>query len=62
MAEIVNLRRQRRRKVREKQADEAARNRARFGRTGAERRQEEGLKDLARRRLDGHVRDDRPGE
>ena len=56
MGEVVNLKRERKRKVR--QADErlAEANRMRFGRPAADRKLEEARKALEQERLDGHKR------
>ena len=53
MAEIVNLRHARKRKVRAGQAAIAATNRALHGRTAAERERDRQEADRARRLLDG---------
>lgn len=58
MAEIVNLRRARKHKMRAEQASEAAENRIRFGRTKAEREREEAQKILADKRIEAHKRDE----
>lgn len=58
MAEIVNLRTARKRKARADKETEAAGNRARFGRTKAERERETAEKALAGKRLDAHKRDE----
>lgn len=55
-AEIVNLRRARKAKAREKAVDEAAHNRATHGRSKAERNREAELAARAKSRLDGHLR------
>lgn len=52
MAEIVNLRRARKAKLRQAASAEAAANRARHGRTAAERERERMLAEQARRLLD----------
>jgi hypothetical protein len=57
MAEIVNLRTARKRKVRAEKDEVAAANRAKFGQTKAERDKREAEEKLAARRLDGHQRD-----
>lgn len=54
MAEIVNLRRARKRKTREAEADAAARNRARFGRPAGEKERDRAEERRADRALDGH--------
>jgi hypothetical protein len=56
MAEIVNLRTARKRKVRAEKDEVAAANRAKFGQTKAERGKREAEEKLAARRLDGHLR------
>jgi uncharacterized protein DUF4169 len=53
MTEIVNLRRIRKAKLRAEKAESAAQNRARHGRTLAERRRAEGEARLNARALDG---------
>ena len=53
MAEIVNLRRARKSKERERQKAEAAQNRAVFGRSKAEKRLTESEHALAEASLDG---------
>jgi hypothetical protein len=57
-AEIVNLRRARKAKAREKAEETAARNRATFGRSKAEREREAAAKALETRRIEGHRRAD----
>lgn len=57
-AEIVNLRRARKAKVRSDKAKRADENRARFGRTKAEKEREDVVKRLDERRLDGHEREE----
>lgn len=52
-AEIVNLRRARKVKARTQKAEQAAENRARFGRTKAERQKEASDKARIARELDG---------
>ena len=58
MAEIVNLRTVRKRKVRDDKAEQAAQNRIAFGRTKAERDRVDAEKLLAKQKLDGHQRED----
>ncbi len=58
MATIVNLRQFRKRKEREEKEEAAAVNRAAFGRPKAEKELTEAVKDLDKRRLDDHQRDD----
>ena len=53
MAEIVNLRRHRKRKERDRKSQAAAENRTRFGRTKAERSQEAASRKQEDRKLDG---------
>ncbi len=60
MGEVVNLRRERQRAVRERDAAKAAENRAVRGMTKAERAAEAERRALAERRLDGHRRDCEP--
>ena len=54
MAEIVNLRRARKLKERERQQGEAPQNRAVFGRSKAEKRLVESERTLAEASLDAH--------
>jgi hypothetical protein len=54
LAEIVNLRRARKLKERERQQGEAAQNRAVFGRSKAEKRLVESERTLAGASLDAH--------
>lgn len=54
MAEIVNLRRARKAKARASDDAKAAENRAKFGRTRAERERVEAEARLGLSRLDGH--------
>ena len=58
MAEIVNLRQARKAKLRQAASAEAAANRARHGRTAAERDRERLLAEQARRLLDASQRED----
>ncbi|MCQ8277249.1 DUF4169 family protein [Acetobacteraceae bacterium KSS8] len=58
MGEIVNLRTVRRRRDRAQQAEQAAGNRARFGRTGAEKTADRLDRDRAERQLDNARLDD----
>ena len=51
---VVNLRRVRKAKARLDQADKAAENRVRFGRTRADRQAQTDLEAKAARHLDGH--------
>jgi Domain of unknown function (DUF4169) len=57
MAEIVNLRQHRKRKVRARKEEAAAENRARFGMTKAERERNAATRAKEQRNLDGHRRD-----
>lgn len=59
-AEIVNLRRVRKAKARAEKEAAAAANRARFGRTTAEKHHQAKQTDLAERRLDGHKLNEAP--
>ena len=58
MGEVINLRIARKRRKRADADARAEENRARFGRTGAQKRGEDMERDLARRALDAHKRDD----
>jgi Domain of unknown function (DUF4169) len=58
MAEIINLRKARKKKARAEKEAEAAENRAKFGRPKEERSQSEAAKDLLDRKLDAHRRED----
>ncbi len=58
MAEIINLRRARKRKERAEKEARAADNRLAFGRRKADRTLTDARKDLAERRLDAHKRDE----
>lgn len=53
MAEIINLRQARKRQLRTQAEQAAATNRARFGRSKAEKQAQQAEDDLARRTLDG---------
>lgn len=57
-ADIVNLRTVRKRKARAEKEKQAAHNRARFGRSKAEKDKTAAEQALARRHIDGHQRDD----
>jgi hypothetical protein len=57
MAEIVNLRQARKARARSEKDDAAAANRAKFGRTKAEKQAEAAKAALAAKALDGHKRD-----
>jgi hypothetical protein len=52
MADVINLRQARKRKARQAAADRAADNRAKFGRTPAQKAQEAAAAAEARRKLD----------
>lgn len=56
MAEIINLRRARKRREREAKEQTAAEQRLRFGRTKVERRIDAARDELRERALDGHRR------
>jgi hypothetical protein len=58
MADVINLKRFKKRNEREQSAKLADANRARFGRTKAERALDEHSKDRARDLLDQHKLDD----
>lgn len=58
MAEIINLRQARKQKARTEKEARAEQNRITFGRTKAEKDLTEAERDLARRRIDSHKRDD----
>jgi hypothetical protein len=58
MAEIINLRKARKKKARAVKEAEAVENRAKFGRPKEERSQSEAAKDLLDRKLDAHRRED----
>lgn len=57
MGDIVSLKLHRKRKDRAIKEDEAAQNRAAFGRSRAERQLTEARKEKAEEALDGHKRD-----
>jgi Domain of unknown function (DUF4169) len=57
MAEIVNLKLHRKRKERAVRDEQAVENRAKFGRSKAEKALSEREKDLAEKALDAHKRD-----
>ena len=61
MAEIINLRKARKKKARAEKEAEAAANREKFGRDKAERSQSEAAKDLLDRKLDAHRRESDEG-
>ena len=56
-AEIVNLRRARKARARSAREDEAAANRRRFGRTGAEKEKEAAERAQAERQIEAHRRE-----
>ena len=58
MAEIVNLRQARKAKARTEKEAEASANRAKFGRTKAEKAVDTAKKALEDKRLDGHKREE----
>ena len=58
MGEVVNLRMARKRRRRADEEARAEENRARFGRTRAQKRGDDMERDLAQRTLDAHRRDD----
>ena len=58
MAEIINLRTARKNKARADKAMAAEQNRAKFGRSKAEKRMLDAEKSRAVRQIDGHKRDD----
>jgi hypothetical protein len=58
MAEIINLRRARKGKARDEASAKAAENRARFGKTKAQRLKEATETERAAKTLDGHKRED----
>jgi hypothetical protein len=62
LAEIVNLRRERKRRARNQEAAQAAENRAKFGAPKSERELEAARRKLGERRLDGARRDPGDGE
>ncbi|MFH1805048.1 MAG: DUF4169 family protein [Pseudomonadota bacterium] len=57
MADLVNLRQVRKRKARDEKSRQADHNRAVFGRRKSDRDKQQAERDLAARRLDGHLRD-----
>ena len=62
MAEIINLRSARKAKARAEARAGAAENRAKHGRSKAERENSEKVKSLAERRLDAHRRSELENE
>ena len=59
-AEIINLRQAKKARARAAKEADAAANRAKFGRTKAERQMSSAESDLEARRLDAHKRDRSP--
>ncbi|WP_417843574.1 DUF4169 family protein [Thalassospira sp.] len=57
MADVVNLRQHRKRKARDEKSKKADANRVEFGRTRAERSETRALKDMATKKIEGHLRD-----
>ena len=57
MAELINLRQARKNRARADKEKTAEQNRARFGRTKAEKHEERNRRDMLDRHLDGHQRD-----
>lgn len=58
MADIINLRQERKRRERRRQEREAAENRSRFGLTRAERTSLKDERERQRTKLDGHKLDE----
>ena len=58
MAEIVNLRQARKRKAKAGREEQAAENRAKFGKSKADKRTESATKKRDEKLLDGHKRSD----
>jgi hypothetical protein len=58
MGNVVNLNRFKKQKARDTRASEADANRVKFGRTKAEKKLNEAEKELAARKLDGHLLDE----
>ena len=56
--DIVNLRQFRKAKARTERDAKAEQNRAKFGRTKAQKQRDKAAEDAARRHLDGHKRDE----
>jgi Domain of unknown function (DUF4169) len=59
MADIINLRRVRKQKIRDESADAAAANRAKFGRSKSEKKLAAAEQKLSQQNLDGHQRADK---
>ena len=57
MAEIINLRQARKARARTEKEAAAAANRARFGRTKAEKQAEDAKRELTQKQLDSHKRE-----
>lgn len=55
MGDLVSLNRKRKARVRQKEAQAAAENRVRFGRTKAERKASDDVAERERQRHDGHA-------
>lgn len=58
MGEIVNLRRARKAKARQRDEEQAAQNRVAFGLSKAEKQFSAATRALDAKKLDGHLRDD----
>ena len=61
-ADLINLRQARKARARAEKGSHSAANRAKFGRTKAEREIKSAADDLDRRRLDGHKIDPKPAK
>ena len=59
MNDVINLKRFKKSKKRTDKEQSATENRIKHGRTRAEKKTEKSLKDLEKRKLDGHKRDDK---
>ena len=57
MGDVINLRLHRKRKERADREEKAEANRAKFGRTKAEKQTTQAVLDLSSRRLEGHKRE-----
>jgi hypothetical protein len=57
MAEIINLRQARKARARTEKEAAAAANRAKFGRTKAEKQAEDAKRELTQKQLDSHKRE-----
>ncbi|WP_068314814.1 DUF4169 family protein [Polycladidibacter hongkongensis] len=62
MAEIINLRQQRKLASRAKKEQQAAQNRAQFGRSNAEKQLTQARNDQSETRLSAHVRQNTPAK